>query len=179
MCIRDRGHGALAASVPSLHAAAAEKSTHDYQKVYNAIATKLRDDDEYDDYIGYGPVLVRLAWHTSGTFNKSDNTGGSYGGTYRFAKETNDPSNAGLQNGAKFLEPILEQFSWISHGDLYTLAGVTAVQETVSYTHLDVYKRQSSLLSLSFAAAPVAPTPVSSSFKDLRLVLMSSIRPLM
>ena len=125
----NKGLGALAASVPSLHAAAAEKSTHDYQKVYNAIATKLRDDDEYDDYIGYGPVLVRLAWHTSGTFNKSDNTGGSYGGTYRFAKETNDPSNAGLQNGAKFLEPILEQFSWISHGDLYTLAGVTAVQE--------------------------------------------------
>ena len=38
----------------------------DYQKVYNAIAKRLEDHDEYDDG-SYGPVLVRLAWHASGT----------------------------------------------------------------------------------------------------------------
>ncbi|CCH60388.1 hypothetical protein TBLA_0C05910 [Henningerozyma blattae CBS 6284] len=105
------------------------KTLKDYQEIYNAIAEKIREDDEYDNYIGYGPVLVRLAWHSSGTYDKSDNTGGSYGGTYRFKKENTDPSNNGLNNAAKFLEPIHKQFPWISHGDLYTLGGVTAMQE--------------------------------------------------
>ncbi|CAI4595851.1 AMM_1a_G0033960.mRNA.1.CDS.1 [Saccharomyces cerevisiae] len=122
---------ALASTTPLVHVASVEKgrSYEDFQKVYNAIALKLREDDEYDNYIGYGPVLVRLAWHTSGTWDKHDNTGGSYGGTYRFKKEFNDPSNAGLQNGFKFLEPIHKEFPWISSGDLFSLGGVTAVQE--------------------------------------------------
>lgn len=75
---------ALASAAPLVHVATPEKnrSYEDFQKVYNAIALKLREEDEYDNYIGYGPVLVRLAWHTSGTWDKHDNTGGSYGGTY-------------------------------------------------------------------------------------------------
>jgi cytochrome c peroxidase len=39
----------------------------DYQKVYNAIAKALEEKDDYDDG-SYGPVLVRLAWHASGTY---------------------------------------------------------------------------------------------------------------
>lgn len=38
----------------------------DYQKVYNAIAQRLEEKDDYDDG-SYGPVIVRLAWHCSGT----------------------------------------------------------------------------------------------------------------
>lgn len=38
----------------------------DYQKVYNLIASRLEEKDDYDDG-SYGPVLVRLAWHCSGT----------------------------------------------------------------------------------------------------------------
>lgn len=122
---------ALLGTAPAVHLAKLEdgKTLDDFQKVYNAIAEKLRDDDEFDDYIGYGPNLVRLSWHVSGTYDKNDNSGGSFGGTYRFKKETNDPSNMGLQNSAEFLEPIAKAFPWISHGDLYTLAGVTALQE--------------------------------------------------
>lgn len=118
-------------AAPVVHVAQydGKHTKEDYQKVYNAIALKLREEDEYDNYIGYGPVLVRLAWHSSGTWDKNDNTGGSYGGTYRFAKETNDPSNNGLQNAKAFLDPIHKQFPWISHGDLFTLGGVAAIQE--------------------------------------------------
>lgn len=38
----------------------------DYQKVYDAIAKRLEENDQYDDG-SYGPVLLRLAWHASGT----------------------------------------------------------------------------------------------------------------
>lgn len=50
----------------------------DYQKVYNDIAAELAEKDEYDDG-SYGPVLVRLAWHASGTYDAQTGTGGSNG----------------------------------------------------------------------------------------------------
>ncbi|SCU79939.1 LAMI_0B00210g1_1 [Lachancea mirantina] len=105
------------------------KSLTDFQSVYNAIATKMKSESDYDDGTGYGPVLVRLSWHSSATYNIHDNSGGSYGGTFRFKKEASDPLSKGLENATKFLDPIHEEFPWISHGDLYTICGVTAIQE--------------------------------------------------
>lgn len=102
-----------------------------YQRVYNAIAQKLIDEDDFDDG-SYGPILVRLAWHNSGSYNqndKSDTKGGSYAGTMRYDKEQADPENAGLETAMKFLEPIRKQFPELSHGDLYTLGGVVSIQE--------------------------------------------------
>ena len=53
----------------------------DYQAVYNAIAEVLEDGaDDYDDG-SFGPVIVRLAWHASGTYDKETGTGGSNGAT--------------------------------------------------------------------------------------------------
>lgn len=43
-------------------------------------------------------VLARLAWHSSGTYDKISKTGGSQGGTMRFAQELADGANAGLNN---------------------------------------------------------------------------------
>ena len=52
-----------------------------YQAVYNAIAESLEEDaEEYDDG-SFGPVIVRLAWHASGTYDKETGTGGSNGAT--------------------------------------------------------------------------------------------------
>jgi cytochrome c peroxidase len=100
----------------------------DYQEVYNSIAKKIEDEDDYDDG-SYAPVLLRLAWHSSGTFDVNKGDGGSGPGTMRFDKEVGYPANAGLQVAKKFLEPLQEKYPWISSGDLYTLAGVAAVQE--------------------------------------------------
>ncbi|KAL8773145.1 MAG: hypothetical protein Q9209_001821 [Squamulea sp. 1 TL-2023] len=100
----------------------------DYQKVYNHIAALLEEKDDYDDG-SYGPVLVRLAWHCSGTYDKLTNTGGSNGATMRFAPEGDHGANAGLKAARDFLDPVKQQFPWITYSDLWTLAGVCAIQE--------------------------------------------------
>ncbi|KAF2117745.1 heme peroxidase [Lophiotrema nucula] len=100
----------------------------DYQKVYNAIAARLEEKDDYDDG-SYGPVLLRLAWHCSGTYDKETGTGGSNGATMRFDPEADHGANAGLKAARDFLAPIKEQFPWISYSDLWILGGVTAIQE--------------------------------------------------
>ncbi|GMG12601.1 unnamed protein product [[Candida] boidinii] len=107
------------------------RSYEDYQNIYNDIATKIREEDDFDDG-SYGPVLVRLAWHSSGSYDKNDPSekkGGSYGGTMIFKKEQSDPANAGLSAGEKFLQSIGEKYPWLPKGDLITLGGVVAIQE--------------------------------------------------
>ncbi|KAJ2842333.1 heme peroxidase, partial [Coemansia erecta] len=99
----------------------------DYQTVYKEIADILEEED-YDDG-SYGPVFVRLAWHASGTFDKMTRTGGSNGGTIRFPIESSHGANAGLNVARARLEPLKKKHPFISYGDLYTLAGVVAVQE--------------------------------------------------
>ncbi|CAK7265554.1 heme peroxidase [Sporothrix epigloea] len=100
----------------------------DYQAVYNEIAKLLQEHDEYDDG-SYGPVLVRLAWHASGTYDKESGTGGSNGATMRFAPESQHGANAGLINARNFLEPVKAKFPWISYSDLWILGGVCSIQE--------------------------------------------------
>ncbi|KAJ1537228.1 cytochrome c peroxidase [Cladochytrium tenue] len=80
----------------------------------------------YDDG-SIGPVLVRLAWHASGTYSKHDGSGGSDGATMRFKPESTDGANAGLDQARAFLEPIKQKHSWITYADLWTLSGVVAV----------------------------------------------------
>ncbi|KAG8864645.1 heme peroxidase [Tulasnella sp. 330] len=99
----------------------------DYQKVYNKIAEKL-DVEGYDDN-SYGPVFVRLAWHSSGTYDKESNTGGSNYATMRFAPEALHGANNGLNVARTVMEDVKKEFPWISYGDLWTLGGVAAIQE--------------------------------------------------
>ncbi|GAA5924321.1 hypothetical protein JCM3775_005658 [Rhodotorula graminis] len=106
---------------------AASTKEVDYQKVYNAIAESL-EDEKYDDG-SYGPVLVRLAWHCSGTYDKNTGNGGSNGATMRFAPEANHGANAGLEHARNHLEKIKQKFPEITYSDLWTLAGVCAIQE--------------------------------------------------
>lgn len=56
-------------------------------------------------------------------------TGGSNGATMRFAPEGDHGANAGLKAARDFLEPVKEQFPWITYSDLWTLAGVCAIQQ--------------------------------------------------
>ena len=78
-----------------------------------------------------GPTLVRLAWHSSGTYDRMTRTGGSRGGTIRFEEELAHGANAGLNKATGWLEPLYEKYSGqgLQHADLYTLAGATAIEE--------------------------------------------------
>ncbi|KAK4701637.1 hypothetical protein P7C70_g4591, partial [Phenoliferia sp. Uapishka_3] len=118
---------------------------HDIAAVRKDIIDILSQPD-YDDGSA-GPVLVRLAWHASGTYDLKSNTGGSDGAGMRYELEGGDPANAGLQHARVFLEPIKDKHPWISYAEfvspsplhtpptpandlsrsLWTLAGVTAI----------------------------------------------------
>ncbi|KAH9963898.1 heme peroxidase [Russula dissimulans] len=100
----------------------------DYQKVYNKIAHKIDDAGDYDDG-SYGPLLLRLAWHSAGTYDKETKTGGSNYATMRFEPESLHGANNGLLLARNLMEEIKAEFPWISYGDLWTLAGVVAIQE--------------------------------------------------
>ncbi|KAF9087326.1 heme peroxidase [Mortierella sp. AD031] len=110
-------------------AAATEKPKEplDYQKVYNAIAAII-EDENYDDG-SYGPVFLRLAWHASGTYDVNTKDGGSNYATMRFKPEAGHGANAGLGIARERLNRVKDQFPEISYGDLWTLAGVCAIQE--------------------------------------------------
>ncbi|KAK4502519.1 hypothetical protein PRZ48_005944 [Zasmidium cellare] len=102
-------------------------TTGDYTSVRAAIASLLKQP-EYDDGSA-GPVLVRLAWHSAGTYDASTDTGGSNGAGMRYEAEGGDPANAGLQHARVFLEPVKASHPWITYSDLWTLAGVEAVKQ--------------------------------------------------
>ena len=63
-------------------------------------------------------MLVRLAWHSSGTYDAETGTGGSNGAGMRYEAEGGDEANAGLQHARAFLEPVKAKHGWISYADL-------------------------------------------------------------
>jgi len=99
---------------------------------YDEVRADIRDimnQPSWDDG-SYAPILIRLAWHSSATYNKTDGTGGSNGATMRFAAEAHDPNNAGLENARAFLEPIKNKHPDISYSDLWILASYAALEVT-------------------------------------------------
>ncbi|CAL4922134.1 unnamed protein product [Urochloa decumbens] len=75
------------------------------------------------------PLMLRLAWHSAGTFDVSTKTGGPFG-TMKCPAEQAHGANAGLDIAVRMLEPVKEEFPILSYADLYQLAGVVAVEVT-------------------------------------------------
>jgi hypothetical protein len=101
-------------------AQAADSASVDYKVVSADIADMITKDPDR------GPTLVRLAWHSSGTYDKMTKTGGSGGGTIRFQEELVHGGNAGLASTAvQWMEPIKKKYDGLSYADLYTLGGGT------------------------------------------------------
>eukprot|EP00397_Hematodinium_sp_SG-2012_P012674 GEMP01012851.1.p1 GENE.GEMP01012851.1~~GEMP01012851.1.p1 ORF type:complete len:358 (+),score=85.70 GEMP01012851.1:61-1074(+) len=87
----------------------------------------LLDDEKYMEE-PLGPLFVRLAWHSSGTYCKYTRTGGSDGATMRFNPEKSWGANAGLRRAQDILAPLREQHD-VSFSDLWVFAGVVALEE--------------------------------------------------
>jgi len=104
----------------------------DWNAVRNAVV-KVLEDDRYKDssYEGAnpGPLLLRLAWHSAGTFCKQTGTGGSNGATMRFEPEVSWGANAGLKYAQSLLEPVKKQFPQVSYSDLWIFAAIVAIEE--------------------------------------------------
>ncbi|KAH0469761.1 hypothetical protein IEQ34_001319 [Dendrobium chrysotoxum] len=78
------------------------------------------------------PILVRLGWHDSGTYDKNieewPQRGGA-NGSLRYDVELKHGANAGLVNALKLLQPIKDKYSGVTYADLFQLASATAVEE--------------------------------------------------
>ncbi|KAL6650590.1 hypothetical protein ACP70R_009515 [Stipagrostis hirtigluma subsp. patula] len=78
------------------------------------------------------PILVRLGWHDSGTYDKNieewPQRGGA-NGSLRFDVELKHRANAGLVNALKLIQPIKDKYSGITYADLFQLASATAIEE--------------------------------------------------
>jgi|ERR1712137_351793 len=97
---------------------------------YDAIREDIEsilDEEGYDDG-SLGPVLIRLAWHSSGTACVFTKTGGSNGANMRFAPEKDHGANAGLDVARERLEQIKKKHPEITYADLYILASVVAIE---------------------------------------------------